>query len=47
MKPIYVKMADIVDQMYIDKHDLEELFMTENDFDVLKNSFDKWLNKRY
>lgn len=47
MKPIYVKMADIVDQMYIDKHDLEELFMTENNFDVLKNSFDKWLNKRY
>lgn len=47
MKPIYVKMADIVDEMYEDKHNLENIFLVENDFDRLQESFNEWFNKVY
>ena len=47
MKPIYKKMADIVDEMYMDKQDLEAYFKTENDFNMLQNKFNSWLLKEY
>lgn len=47
MKPIYTKMAEIVDQMYIDKQDLEEYFKSENKFEDLQEMFNKWLQKTY
>ena len=47
MKPIYTKMADIVDEMYIDKQNLEAYFKSENDFDKLQKAFNTWLNKEY
>ena len=47
MKPIYVKMVDIVDEMYIDKQDLEALFKKQNDFNKLEKAFNAWVNKEY
>ena len=47
MKPIYTKMADIVDEMYIDKQNLEAYFKTENEFDKLENMFNAWVLKQY
>lgn len=47
MKPIYTKMADIVDEMYIDKQNLEAYFKSENDFNKLQKAFNTWLNKKY
>lgn len=47
MKPIYTKMADIVDEMYVDKQNLESYFKTENDFSKLQNAFDNWVSKIY
>ena len=47
MKPIYTKMADIVDEMYMDKQDLEIYFKTEDDFNKLENKFNEWLLKEY
>jgi hypothetical protein len=47
MKPIYVKMADIVDEMYIDKQDLESYFKKEDDFNKLEKSFNAWVKKEY
>lgn len=47
MKPIYTKMADIVDEMYMDKQDLEAYFKSENDFNKLEKKFNAWLQKEY
>lgn len=47
MKPIYTKMAEIVDEMYIDKQDLEAYFKSENDFNKLEKAFNAWLKKEY
>lgn len=47
MKEIISKMADVIDNMYIDKHNLENYFKTINDFDDLQNMFNLWLNKTY
>lgn len=47
MKNIIIKMSDVNDQMYIDKHNLEAYFKTENNFDKLQNKFNQWLNKKY
>lgn len=47
MKPIYTKMADIVDEMYIDKQNLELYFKTEDNFNKLENAFNNWLLKEY
>jgi hypothetical protein len=47
MKPIYTKMADIVDEMYMDKQDLEAYFKSENDFSKLEKTFNAWLGKEY
>lgn len=47
MKEIMAKMSDVVDEMYLDKHNLEEYFITENNFDKLQDKFTKWLNKEY
>ena len=46
MKPIIVKMSNINDEMYTDKHNLQLYFMQVNDFDKLQKyailfSFDK------
>lgn len=45
--PIIRKMGEIVDEMYLDKHNLEEYFATSNDFNKLKNKVDTWLTKEY
>lgn len=47
MKPIYTKMADIVDEMYVDKQNLESYFKTENDFNKLEKAFNAWVAKIY
>lgn len=47
MRPIYKKMADIVDEMYVDKQDLEAYFKIENEFDKLENMFNTWVSKQY
>lgn len=47
MKPIYTKMANIVDEMYMDKQDLEAYFKTEDDFNKLEDAFNKWVLKEY
>lgn len=47
MKEIISKMADVVDNMYIDKQNLEKYFKSTNDFEELKNAFNQWLNKKY
>lgn len=47
MKPIYVKMANIVDEIYTDKQDLEIYFKIENDFSKLQEYFNNWVNKQY
>lgn len=47
MKPIYAKMADVVDQMYRDKQDLEAYFKVENDFNKLQAKFQEWIKKSY
>lgn len=47
MRPIYTKMADIVDEMYMDKQDLEVYFKNENNFEKLEKTFNAWLNKEY
>lgn len=47
MKPIYTKMADIVDEMYVDKQDLEAYFKIENEFNKLEKTFNAWIAKEY
>lgn len=47
MKPIYAKMAEILDEMYIDKQNLETYFKKEDDFTKLENKFNEWLQKEY
>lgn len=47
MKPIYTKMAEVVDDMYMDKQDLETYFKNENDFNKLEKAFNSWLEKEY
>lgn len=47
MKPIYAKMADINDEIYNDKQNLEVYFKNEDDFNKLQNKFNEWLNKVY
>lgn len=47
MKPIYAKMAEILDEMYIDKQNLEIYFKKENDFVKLETKFNEWLQKEY
>lgn len=47
MRPIYVKMANVVDDMYIDKQNLQMYALQENDFIKLKQTFDAWLMKKY
>lgn len=47
MKRIISKMADVVDNMYIDKQNLEQFFKTTNDFDKLEATFKQWLEKTY
>lgn len=47
MRPIYVKMADVVDKMYTDKQDLQYYFVQENDFKKLEQVFNAWLSKKY
>lgn len=47
MKPIYIKIADVVDEMYIDKQDLEAYFKSENNFNKLEKKFNAWLQKEY
>lgn len=47
MKPIIVKMSDINDEMYTDKHDLQLYFMQVNDFDKLQKAFDNFVAKEY
>ena len=41
------KLAEVVDEMYIDKHNLEAYFKIENNYDNLKNAFDTWVDKKY
>lgn len=47
MKKLISKMADVVDNMYIDKHNLERYFKSTDDFNDLNTAFENWLNKIY
>lgn len=47
MKPIIIKISDIVDELYTDKHNLEKYFAVTNDFKELETAFNAWLNKEY
>lgn len=47
MKKIYIKMANIVDEMYNDKHKLEVYFKEENNYDKLNKKLTEWLEKVY
>lgn len=47
MKRIISKMADVVDNMYIDKQNLEGYFKSINDFEKLEATFKQWLEKTY
>lgn len=47
MKNIYIKMANIVDEMYNDKHKLEVYFKEENDYTKLNKKLIEWLEKVY
>ena len=47
MKPIYIKMVDIVDELYMDKQNLEAFFKKETDFNKLEKAFNAWINKEY
>lgn len=47
MKRIISKMADVVDNMYIDKQNLEGYFKSINDFEKLETTFKQWLEKTY
>lgn len=47
MKNIISKMADVVDNMYIDKQNLEKYFKSNNNFEKLQEYFNQWLNKKY
>lgn len=47
MKKIYAKMANVVDEMYIDKQNLEQYFKLENNFKLLQEKFNSWVNKQY
>jgi site-specific DNA-cytosine methylase len=49
MREIYVKMADVVDEMYTDKQDLEVYFKdnTHNDYEDLSQKLQAYLRKTY
>ena len=47
MKKIIQKMSDVNDEMYKDKQDLEVKIEQEDNFDVLQDTFNKWLEKTY
>lgn len=49
MREIYVKMADVVDEMYTDKQDLEVYFKdnTHNDYQDLSQRLQAYLRKTY
>lgn len=49
MKEIYVKMANVVDEMYTDKQDLEVYFKddTHNDYEDLSQRLQAYLRKTY
>ena len=47
MREIYVKMAEVVDEMYMDKQDLELFFKENNDYQQLSLKLQEYLNKKY
>lgn len=47
MKEIFVKMSNIVDEMYTDKQNLELYIKKENDFNKLQKAFNTWVEKEY
>jgi hypothetical protein len=47
MTEILRKLAEVVDEMYVDKHNLEAYFKIENNYANLKNAFDTWVDKKY
>lgn len=49
MKDIYTKMADVIDEMYMDKQDLEIYFRdnTHNDYEDLSQKVQAYVNKIY
>ena len=47
MREIYVKMAEVVDEMYMDKQDLEVFFKENNDYAQLSQKLQEYLNKKY
>lgn len=47
MKPIIIKMSDINDEMYTDKHNLQLFFIQNNDFDKLQKAFNSFITKKY
>ena len=47
MKDIYTKMANIIDEMYIDKQNLQLFFAECNDYKKLDKKLQEYLNKVY
>ena len=47
MKPIIVKMSDINDEMYTDKHNLQLFFIQNDDFNKLQKAFETFITKEY
>lgn len=47
MKEIMGKMADVIDEMYVDKHNLEKFVLENNNFEELQQAVESWVNKEY
>lgn len=47
MREIYIKMAEVVDEMYMDKQDLELFFKENNDYQQLSLKLQEYLSKKY
>jgi hypothetical protein len=47
MNQIMVKLSNIIDEMYTDKHSLEKYFATVNDYNQLNKKYQEWSEKEY